>query len=74
VSGAASVYADVPSPNFVLQARRGHVLASSSFAGNIVDITNGANVVLASGLSFPNGLAVRRRQLYVAETLANRVS
>ncbi len=74
VSGAASVYANVPSPNFVVQTRRGHVLASSSFPGNIVDITNGANVILASGLSFPNGLAVRKRQLYVAETFANRVS
>jgi sugar lactone lactonase YvrE len=58
----------------VVQTRRGHVLASSSFPGNIVDITNGANVILASGLSFPNGLAVRKRQLYVAETFANRVS
>jgi sugar lactone lactonase YvrE len=74
VSGAASVYANVDSPNFVMQTRRGHVLVSSSFPGNIVDVTNGANVVLASGLSFPNGLAVRKRQLYVAETFANRVS
>jgi sugar lactone lactonase YvrE len=73
-TGAASVYADVPSPNFVVQTRHGHVLASSSFPGNIVDITNGASVVLASGLSFPNGLAVRKRQLYVAETFASRVS
>jgi sugar lactone lactonase YvrE len=74
VTGAASVYADVQSPNFVVQTRRGHVLASSSFPGNIVDITNGANVVLASGLSFPNGLAIRKKQLYVAETFSNRVS
>ena len=30
--------------------------------------------MLASGLSFPNGLAVRKKQLYVAETFASRVS
>jgi sugar lactone lactonase YvrE len=74
VSAAASVYANVSSPNFVVQTKRGHVIVSSSFTGSLVDITNGANVILASGLSFPNGLAVRKRQLYVAETFANRVS
>jgi sugar lactone lactonase YvrE len=73
-TGAAAIYANVDAPNFVLQTRRGHVIASSSFAGTIVDITNGAHVVLASGLDFPNGLAVRKRFLYVAETLSSRVS
>lgn len=72
-TGAASVYANVQSPNFVVQTRRGHVLASSSFGGAIVDITYGANVPLASGLSFPNGLAVRQRYLYVALTGLNAV-
>ena len=67
-TGAASVYANVNSPNFVVQTRYGHVLASSTFTGSIVDITNGANVVLASGFPFPNGLAVRKRYLYVADT------
>jgi sugar lactone lactonase YvrE len=68
VSGAATVYANVASPNFVVQTKRGHVIASSSFTGSIVDITNGANVVLASGFTFPNGLAIRKKYLYVADT------
>jgi hypothetical protein len=73
VGGAATVYANVSSPNFVVQTKRGHVIASSTFTGSIVDITNGANVVLASGLSFPNGLAIRKRYLYVADTLLGSV-
>ncbi len=73
VSGAASVYANVTSPNFVVQTKRGHVIASSSFGGTIVDITNGANVVLASGFPFPNGLAIRKKYLYVADTLLQNV-
>src|SRR5262249_18996351 len=73
-TGGRTLYASVRSPNFVMQTRRGHVLVSSSVTGTIVDITNGANVVLATGPSYPNGLAVRSRVLYVAETSANRVS
>jgi sugar lactone lactonase YvrE len=72
-SGAATVYATVDSPNFVLQTKRGHVLVSSSITGSIVDVTNGGHVVLASGLSFPNGLAVRKRHLYVASTGGNSI-
>ena len=68
VSAAASVYANVSSPNFVVQTKRGHVIVSSSFTGSLVDITNGANVVLASGFTFPNGLAIRKKYLYVADT------
>jgi sugar lactone lactonase YvrE len=68
VSGATSVYANVSSPNFVVQTKRGHVIASSSFSGTLVDITNGANVVIASGFTFPNGLAIRKKYLYVADT------
>jgi len=59
LSGVASVYANVSSPNFLVQTKRGHVIVSSTFTGTLVDITNGANVVLASGFSFPNGLAIR---------------
>jgi len=73
VSGAASVYANVSSPNFVVQTKRGHVIASSTFTGSIVDITNGANVVLASGFPFPNGLAIRKKYLYVADTALGAV-
>jgi hypothetical protein len=68
VSGAASVYANVSSPNFVVQTKRGHVIVSSTFSGTLVDITNGANVVIASGFPFPNGLAIRKKYLYVADT------
>jgi sugar lactone lactonase YvrE len=73
VSGGASVYANVSSPNFVVQTKRGHVIVSSTFTGTIVDITNGANVVLASGFSFPNGLAIRKKYLYVADTALHSV-
>jgi sugar lactone lactonase YvrE len=72
-TGGTTVYANMTSPNFVVQTRRGHVIASSTNTGTIVDVTNGANVVLASGLSFPNGLAIRKKHLYVAETSQNRV-
>ena len=67
-TGGVRVYANVTSPNFVVQTRYGHVITSSTSTGSIVDITNGANVVLASGFPFPNGLAVRKRYLYVADT------
>jgi hypothetical protein len=73
VSGAASVYANVTSPNVVLQTKRGHVIASSSLTNSLVDITNGAHVVLRTGLNFPNGLAVRKKYLYVANTGGNEV-
>ena len=72
-SGAASVYANVSSPNVVVQTKRGQVIVSSTFTGTIVDITYGANVVLASGFSFPNGLALRKKYLYVADTLLGSV-
>jgi sugar lactone lactonase YvrE len=72
-SGAATVYANVDSPNFVVQTHRGQVIVSSSFTGSLVDITGGAHVVLASGLSFPNGLALRGRDLYMADTVLSAV-
>lgn len=75
-AGAATVLASgIGGPNFIVQTRRGQILVSASTAGTIVDVTSGAPVVRASGLSFPNGMAIGRdRYLYVAETLANRVS
>lgn len=72
-TGAASVYAQVTSPNFIVQTKRGHVLVSSSLTNSLVDISNGAHVVIATGLNFPNGLAIRKRHLYVANTFGNEV-
>jgi len=80
--GTASVLASgVPGANFVVQTRERRLLVSSSPAGTIVDVTTGSPVEVASGLSFPNGLAIGRtralgkgRFLYVAETSASRIS
>jgi sugar lactone lactonase YvrE len=72
-TGASAVYANVSSPNFVVQTRRGQVIASSSFGNSLVDVTDGANVVLQTGLNFPNGLAVRANHLYVANLGASEV-
>ena len=64
--------------NFIAETRNGRVLVSASLTGQILDITHGTPVEFASGFMFPNGLALGRsggrRFLYVAETLANRVS
>ncbi len=74
-AGAASVFASgVPGVNFVVETRRNRrIFASASLAGQILDITTGTPVVAASGLTFPNGLALARlhgrRFLYVAESL-----
>jgi sugar lactone lactonase YvrE len=75
-SGMATVFADgIAGPNFIVQTRGGRIYASASTAGTIVEITNGTPVVRASGLSFPNGLALFRDGfLYVAELTGNRVS
>jgi sugar lactone lactonase YvrE len=77
--GTPSVLATLDGPNFAAQERRAkRIFVSSSFAGTIVDVTSGTPVVVASGLSFPNGLAIDKqdgqRFLYVAETFAHRVS
>ena len=74
--GTPTVFAsDVAGPNFIVQTRRGHVLASASIGGTIVDVTDGTPVVRGTALSFPNGLALGPdRFLYVAETGAGRVS
>jgi sugar lactone lactonase YvrE len=78
-AGTPSVLATVNSPNFAAQERRrGRIFVSSSEDGTIVDVTSGTPVVVASGLSYPNGLAIAKedgqRYLYVAETFAFRVS
>lgn len=78
--GVTSILASgLGGPNFVVQTRRGgRILVSASVAGEIVDITDGTPVVIASGLSFPNGLAVAKRRgqrhLYVAETGTGQLS
>lgn len=74
--GAATVLASgVGGANFIVETPTGRVLASASLDGTIVDVTSGTPIVRASGLTFPNGLAVGKDgSLYVAETLASRVS
>lgn len=74
-SGAATVLASgINGPNFIVQTRSGRILVSASAAGTIVDITDGTPVDRASGMNYPNGLAIRKGFLYVAETLASRIS
>jgi sugar lactone lactonase YvrE len=78
-SGTASIFANVQSPNFIVQTRRRkgvrRILCSSSFGGSIVDITNGTPTPVITGLTFPNGMAIGRgNYLYVAETTLNRIS
>jgi sugar lactone lactonase YvrE len=74
--GAATVFASVATdPNFVVQTRRGNIFASASGSGSIVEISGPTPVVVASGLAFPNGLAIGPdRFLYVAELTAARIS
>lgn len=75
-NGIPSVFVSgIGGPNFAVQTRRDRIYVSASTAGQIVEITTGNPIVRASGLSFPNGLAIGRdRYLYVAETGAHRVS
>lgn len=75
-SGSASVFANVQTPNFIVQTgRKRRILCSSSIAGSIVEITSGTPTPVITGLQFPNGMAFGRgRYLYVAETLLNRIS
>jgi sugar lactone lactonase YvrE len=73
----ATLSSGIGGPNFIVETKRRRVWASASQAGTIVDITDGAPAVKASGLSFPNGMALfkdgRQRYLYVAELLLNRI-
>ena len=76
-TGVATVFATgVNRPNFIVQLRRsGRILVSASQGGTIDDITTGTPVSLASGLNYPNGLAIGRDgYLYIAETFGNRLS
>jgi sugar lactone lactonase YvrE len=75
VTGFASVYASgVPGANWIVQTKRGVVLASATGAGTIVDITGGTPIVRASGLTFPNGMALGGDgYLYVAQTSLSNV-
>lgn len=74
-TGFASVYASgIPGVNWIVQTKRGRVLASSSIGGTIVDLTGGIPLVRATGLSFPNGMALGGDgHLYVAQTSTGTV-
>jgi sugar lactone lactonase YvrE len=74
--GTASILASgITGPNFALATRTGRIFVSSSPTGTIQEITTGTPVERASGLTYPNGMAIGPdRRLYVAETFANRVS
>jgi sugar lactone lactonase YvrE len=74
--GGASLFASLPTPNFIVQTRRrNRILCSSTSAGTIEEITDGTPTPVLTGLSFPNGMAIGRGPyLYVAETALNRIS
>lgn len=74
-NGVAGVFASgVQSPNFIVESKRGPIWVSSSFGGTILDVASGSPVVAASGLVFPNGMAIGRDDhLYVLETIGGRV-
>jgi sugar lactone lactonase YvrE len=77
--GATSLFASgIGGPNFIVQSPSdGRIFASAANADEIVEITGGEVRVVATGLDFPNGLALResgpRRYLYVALTLVGQV-
>lgn len=75
-TGFASSYASgVAGPNFIVETRKRRVFVSASLAGTIVDATGGVLVDAATGLSFPNGLALGGDgYLYVAELGLARIS
>jgi sugar lactone lactonase YvrE len=77
-TGVATVLGSgIGGPNYIVETKRRRVWVSASTAGTIVDITDPAPAVKASGLSFPNGMAIgkdgKQRYLYVAELTLNRV-
>jgi sugar lactone lactonase YvrE len=62
-------------PNGIVGSRTGTIFVSVSDAGQIAEIASGTALTAASGLSFPNGIAIGPdRALYVAETFLNQVS
>jgi sugar lactone lactonase YvrE len=75
-NGGATVFASgIGGPNFIVETRRRRVYVSASSSGMIMEITGGVPVPRASGLTFPNGLAIGRDgYLYVAETSPGRIS
>lgn len=77
-TGAATTLATgIDGPNFIVETKRGRVWVSATNTGTIVDITDPAPAVKASGLSFPNGMAIakdgKQRYLYLAELTLNRI-
>jgi sugar lactone lactonase YvrE len=70
-SGAASVLASgIAGPNVAVETRRGQIYVTASLSNTIVEISSGTPVVAASGLLFPNGLAIGKDHfLYVAESV-----
>jgi sugar lactone lactonase YvrE len=75
-TGAVSPYATgIAGPNFVVQTRRGRVYASASLAGTLVEVGGGSPITVATGLSFPNGLALAGDGfIYVVELGLARIS
>lgn len=74
--GFTTIYAGgISGPNFIVETKTRHVLVSASLAGTVVDVTDGVPVDVATGLSFPNGLALGGDgYLYVAEFGLGRIS
>jgi sugar lactone lactonase YvrE len=75
-TGFASIYASgIAGPNFIVETKTRRVLVSASSAGTIVDATGGELVDAATGLAYPNGLALGKDgYLYVAELALSRIS
>ena len=78
-TGILEVFAEgIAGPNFVVETRRRRVWVSASLGGAIVDITDPVPEDKATGLSFPNGMAIGKefgqRYLYVAELVLSRIS
>jgi sugar lactone lactonase YvrE len=69
-NGTATVLVSgVSGPNFVVESKRGYIYASASLTNRIVEVSSGTPVTVASGLVFPNGLAISKDHfLYVAES------
>lgn len=73
-TNVATVFATgVAGANYIVETRLHQILVSASSAGTILDITSGTPMERASGLTFPNGLAIFRGYLYVAETVPGDV-
>jgi len=77
--GTPSVLAEgIGGPNFVVQTKKKRrIFVSATNDGRIYDVASGIPVEVASGIGYPNGMAIgkegRQRWLYVADTLASQV-